>query len=627
MSDPTELSEDYKFALDKEINHQNRKCDAIRSQLLQLIARQDTVPSAVYRLRFADLLQEYSNEVDDSSTVNGYFSLAKMISKRESLRNCEAKNWRCLMKKRLDEGETIADILPTELVPSNLIDIARKFKQYNSKRIIHTNKVRNQVLDSVQRFDSDDENLSLRARERSPVANVRKGIIDSVRECDRDENSNRKNIPIKGSPTRVPGIFKKRSQHNNFTQMLFATTSSQSYTSEESDSSQKNYMETVSDHKLDQNGQKTSSTEMRKKSFMTGLEKHLIDKIEKNDIDKSQAKEIIEEIRREKPKKFNDPTKKSKIDSLTESSQTNSNQDEDLKEFEPAMIEMIKNTIVKNSSDLDWSTIAGLDYAKNKIQQIAILPLKRPDLFTGIRSPPKGILLFGPPGTGKTMIGRCIAAQANATFFSITSSTLTSKWIGDGEKAMKAMFYLARCQKPSVIFIDEIDSLLKSRSDSEHESSRRMKTEFLSQFDGLSNNVNDGFLVIGTTNRPQELDEAVRRRFAAKLYIPLPEKSARKQMIIQNLRDEKHSLTETEIEDLAEKTQDYSGSDIKHLCREAAMYSFKEIIEDLSNIEKGDIRAINNLDFLQALNTIKPSLSTDDLQEYENWNKRYGSNN
>lgn len=235
--------------------------------------------------------------------------------------------------------------------------------------------------------------------------------------------------------------------------------------------------------------------------------------------------------------------------------------------------------------------------------------------------------MFGPPGTGKTMIGRCIAAQANATFFSITSSTLTSKWIGDGEKAMKAMFYLARCQKPSVIFIDEIDSLLKSRSDSEHESSRRMKTEFLSQFDGLSNNVNDGFLVIGTTNRPQELDEAVRRRFAAKLYIPLPEKSARKQMIIQNLKDEKHSLTETEIDDLAEKTADYSGSDIKHLCREAAMYSFKEIIEDLSNIEKGDIRAINNLDFLQALNTIKPSLSTDDLQEYENWNKRYGSNN
>lgn len=179
MSEPTELSEDYKFALDKEINHQNRKCDAIRSQLLQLIARQDTVPSAVYRLRFADLLQEYSNEVDDSNTVNGYFSLAKMISKRESLRNCEAKNWRCLMKKRLDEGETIADILPTELVPSNLIDIARKFKQYNSKRIIHTNKVRNQALDSVQRFDSDDENRSVRARERSPVANVRKGIIDS----------------------------------------------------------------------------------------------------------------------------------------------------------------------------------------------------------------------------------------------------------------------------------------------------------------------------------------------------------------------------------------------------------------------------------------------------------------
>ena len=237
-----------------------------------------------------------------------------------------------------------------------------------------------------------------------------------------------------------------------------------------------------------------------------------------------------------------------------------------------------------------------------------------------------GIMLFGPPGTGKTMIGRCIASQAKATFFSITTSTLMSKWVGDGEKAMKTLFAIARCLKPSVIFFDEVDSLLKTRSDTEHESSRRMKTEFLAQFDGLLNQSNEGLLVIGTTNRPQELDEAVRRRFAARLYISLPEKNARKHMIENNLKNEKHCLTEEEINLIAEKTDGYSGSDMKHLCSEAAMYSFNEVIEKLTDIAKEDIRDICYKDFLQALNNVKPSFSREDLEVYEQWNKRFGSN-
>ena len=223
------------------------------------------------------------------------------------------------------------------------------------------------------------------------------------------------------------------------------------------------------------------------------------------------------------------------------------------------------------------------------------------------------------------MIGRCIASQANATFFSITSSTLTSKWIGDGEKSMKTMFSVARCLKPSVIFIDEVDSLLKTRSDSEHESSRRMKTEFLAQFDGLSNQSNDGLLVIGTTNRPQELDEAVRRRFAAKLYIGLPGKSARELIIKNNLKNEKHSLNDEQIASISEKTDGYSGSDMKHLCSEAAMYSFKEVMERLTELDKNDIREINFNDFILALNTVKPSFSIEDLKQYETWNSKFGS--
>lgn len=115
-----------------------------------------------------------------------------------------------------------------------------------------------------------------------------------------------------------------------------------------------------------------------------------------------------------------------------------------------------------------------------------------------------------------------MASQSKSTFFSISASSLTSKWIGDGEKMVRALFCVARCHQPTVIFIDEIDSLLSQRSDTEHESSRRIKTEFLVQLDGATTDSEERLLVIGATNRPQELDEAARRRFVKRLYIPLP---------------------------------------------------------------------------------------------------------
>ena len=123
-----------------------------------------------------------------------------------------------------------------------------------------------------------------------------------------------------------------------------------------------------------------------------------------------------------------------------------------------------------------------------------------------------GLLLFGPPGTGKTLIGKCIASQSGSTFFSISASSLTSKWIGEGEKMVRALFAVARVHQPSVVFIDEIDSLLSQRSESEHEASRRIKTEFLVQLDGATTEGEERILVVGATNRPQELDEAARRR-------------------------------------------------------------------------------------------------------------------
>merc|ERR1719277_923341 len=195
------------------------------------------------------------------------------------------------------------------------------------------------------------------------------------------------------------------------------------------------------------------------------------------------------------------------------------------------MVELIKNEIMDCGQEVAWDDIAGLDFAKETVKEIVVYPLLRPDIFTGLRGPPKGLLLFGPPGTGKTLIGKCIASQSKSTFFSISASSLTSKYVGEGEKMVRALFAVARVHEPAVIFIDEIDSLLAQRSDSEHESSRRIKTEFLVQLDGCSTVGEERILIVGATNRPQDLDEAARRRLVKRLLIPLPENEARKQII------------------------------------------------------------------------------------------------
>lgn len=155
-----------------------------------------------------------------------------------------------------------------------------------------------------------------------------------------------------------------------------------------------------------------------------------------------------------------------------------------VKNVEPRIVEMIENEILVTDSKVNWEDIAGLETVKQAIQEIIIWPMKRPDIFqaNSLRRPPRGVLLFGPPGTGKTLIARCIASQVSATFFSISASSMTSKWIGEGEKLVKTLFAVAKLKQPSVVFIDEIDSLLTSRSEGENECSRRIKTEFLVHF-------------------------------------------------------------------------------------------------------------------------------------------------
>jgi fidgetin-like protein 1 len=223
------------------------------------------------------------------------------------------------------------------------------------------------------------------------------------------------------------------------------------------------------------------------------------------------------------------------------------------------------------------------------------------------------------------MIGKCIASQAQATFFSISASSLTSKWVGESEKLVRALFTLARIKQPSVIFIDEIDSILTQRSDGEFEATRRLKTEFLVQFDGAGVASDDRILVIGATNRPQELDEAARRRLVKRLYIPLPDLAARRTIITNLLKNERHFLSaEGDLDYIANLTNGYSGSDMANLCHEASFGALRKC-GDLASIKAEDIPPICMEDFKMAMSQVRASVSERDLEGYVEWNSKYGT--
>lgn len=311
---------------------------------------------------------------------------------------------------------------------------------------------------------------------------------------------------------------------------------------------------------------------------------------------------------------------------LNNQSETENASDKVMKHIDPKMVDLMLSEIMDQGPPVTWDDIAGLEFAKKTIKEIVIWPMLRPDLFTGLRGPPKGVLLFGPPGTGKTLIGKCIASQTKSTFFSISASSLTSKWIGEGEKLVKALFAVARCHEPAVIFIDEIDSLLTQRSESEHESSRRIKTEFLVQLDGATTSNNEKLLLIGATNRPQELDEAIRRRLVKRLYIPLPEVKARIQIIKTLLKTHNHILSDEDFINIGNNTEGYSGSDMANLCKEAALGPLRKInFSDIEHIREDEVKPIDIQDFLDALNQVKASVSEKDMQTYLEWNEKFGS--
>ncbi|KAF2011806.1 AAA-domain-containing protein [Aaosphaeria arxii CBS 175.79] len=301
--------------------------------------------------------------------------------------------------------------------------------------------------------------------------------------------------------------------------------------------------------------------------------------------------------------------------------------------------QQILNEIVIHGDEVHWDDVAGLEIAKSALKETVVYPFLRPDLFMGLREPARGMLLFGPPGTGKTMLARAVATESRSTFFAISASSLTSKFLGESEKLVRALFALAKLLAPAIIFVDEIDSLLSSRSSTgEHEATRRIKTEFLIQWSDLARAAAgreqterdkdrgdaSRVLVLAATNIPWAIDEAARRRFVRRQYIPLPEDHVRRTQLQTLLGHQKHELSEEDMNQLVASTEGFSGSDITALAKDAAMGPLRSLGEKLLHMTMDEIRPIRFEDFKASLQTIRPSVSKQGLKEFEDWAKEFG---
>ena len=308
----------------------------------------------------------------------------------------------------------------------------------------------------------------------------------------------------------------------------------------------------------------------------------------------------------------------------------------ELARHEPRLLELVCSEVVDppGSAGVSWDDIAGLATVKALVKEIVVWPMLNPSIFCGARAPPRGLLLFGPPGTGKTLIGRAIASDANAAFFSISASSLTSKWIGEGEKLVRALFAVAAHLQPSVIFVDEVDSLLSARkAEGEHEASRRLKTELLVQMEGCDPAAAKArVLVVGATNRPEELDEAARRRLSKQIYIPLPCAAARRQMLARQLgagAQVSAALSDADVDKIVERTAGYSGSDMRALIQEACQGPVRDAVaahgERVAELEPADLRAVLRRDFAAAARAQRASVAEEEVARYEAYDGKHGA--
>ncbi|KAI9207620.1 AAA-domain-containing protein [Polychytrium aggregatum] len=252
-----------------------------------------------------------------------------------------------------------------------------------------------------------------------------------------------------------------------------------------------------------------------------------------------------------------------------------------------------------------FKDIGGLDLIIDSLRETVIYPLCYPQLFSSNSSllgAPKGVLLYGPPGCGKTMLAKALAKESGATFINLHVSTLTEKWFGESQKLVHALFSLAKKLEPTIIFIDEIDSFLRERTSSDHEATSMMKAEFMSLWDGLASGQNSRVLVLGATNRPNDIDKAILRRMPKRFSIRLPDDVQRLRVLTLLLKNA-DVAADFDVQALVPLTAGFSCSDLKELCRNAAMVPIREVLRDLPGPIQGvdakslHVRPLSNADF------------------------------
>ncbi|TMI56786.1 CDC48 family AAA ATPase [Candidatus Bathyarchaeota archaeon] len=265
---------------------------------------------------------------------------------------------------------------------------------------------------------------------------------------------------------------------------------------------------------------------------------------------------------------------------------------------------------------VNWADVGGLTDVKQELQEAVEWPIKKPEAFTrvGIR-PPKGILLFGPPGCGKTMLARAVATESEANFISIKGPELFSKWVGESEKGIREVFKKGRSAAPSIVFFDELDSVAPRRGSDLGDSgaSERVISQLLTEMDGIESLVN--VVVIGASNRPDIIDPAILRpgRFDRLIYVPAPDHATRRQILKIHTRN--MPLTpDVDLDRITSQTAGYSGADIEAVCREAGLISLRRDIET---------KSVTLEDFRDAMERVKPSVTSDMENWYKGFRKRF----
>jgi ATPase family AAA domain-containing protein 1 len=271
--------------------------------------------------------------------------------------------------------------------------------------------------------------------------------------------------------------------------------------------------------------------------------------------------------------------------------------------------------VVPEDISVSWKDIAGLDGVVQELKESVVLPVRHRGMFekSTLYQPPKGVLLHGPPGCGKTLIAKACAKEAGMRFINLDIAMLTDKWYGESQKLASAVFTLAIKIQPCIIFIDEIDSFLRSRNTNDHEATAMMKTQFMLLWDGLSTENGSTVIVMGATNRPSDLDKAILRRMPAQFHVALPNEEQRLKILKLILENEKVSGDVNYLQ-LAKITNTFSGSDLRELCRNASVYRIRNFLREHGDeLDENALKAQENPLSEGSLNPMLPEIKMEDL--------------